>query len=88
MLELHRSSQFKSDYKLAKRRGYDLELLQKVVATLQIPEDLPEKNKDQQLTGNLKEFRECHITSDWLLMYYQTETGLYLARTGTHSDLF
>ena len=88
MLELHRSSQFKSDYKLAKRRGYDLELLQKVVAVLQIPEVLPEKNKDHQLTGKLKEFRECHITPDWLLVYYQTETDLYLVRTGTHSELF
>lgn len=25
---------------------------------------------------------------DWLLIYRVSETNLYLARTGTHSDLF
>ena len=32
--------------------------------------------------------RECHIQPDWLLIYYQTDTELYLYRTGTHADLF
>ncbi len=40
MLELHKSSQFKSDYKLMKKRGYDMQLLKNVVATLQIPAEL------------------------------------------------
>ena len=88
MLELHRSTQFKADYKLMKRRGYDTQLLKSVVAVLQKPAALPPQNKDHQLVGNLKDFRECHIQPDWLLLYYVSDDGLHLARTGTHSDLF
>ena len=46
------------------------------------------QNKDHSLTGSYIPHRECHIQPDWLLVYYQTETELYLYRTGTHSDLF
>lgn len=49
---------------------------------------LPEKYRDHQLTGQLREFRECHIKPDLLLMYAVQESELYLARLGTHSDLF
>ena len=33
---------------------------------------------------------ECHIESDWLLVYQIREDVLclYLMRTGTHADLF
>ena len=31
---------------------------------------LPAKYKDHQLTGNLHDFRECHIEPDWLLLYH------------------
>jgi mRNA-degrading endonuclease YafQ of YafQ-DinJ toxin-antitoxin module len=33
-------------------------------------------------------WRECHIQSDWLLIYKATNTEVLLARTGTHADLF
>ena len=41
-------------------------------------------------TGKLAQYRECHITPDWLLMYEidGVDLYLYLTRTGTHSDLF
>ena len=32
--------------------------------------------------------RECHIESDWLLIYKQEEVRIIFERTGTHSDLF
>ncbi len=88
MLELHRTKRFEKDYVLMKKRGYNMKRLQEIVIQLQIPETLPRKNKDHNLSGNLDGFRECHIQPDWLLMYKQTETDLYLMRTGTHSDLF
>ncbi len=51
---------------------------------------LSDENRDHQLTGNLKDFRECHIESDWLLMYRIIEDKLILSATatGTHSDIF
>lgn len=84
------TTQFKKDYKLAMRRGLNIQLLQDVVTTLSMGETLPEKNKDHALTGNWVGHRECHILPDWLLVYRIEGDVLVLtlARTGTHSDLF
>lgn len=84
------TSQFKKDYKLAKKRGLKIELLKDVVAKLAMGEALPEKNRDHALTGNWVGHRECHIQPDWLLVYRIEDDVLVLtlARTGTHSDLF
>jgi len=84
------TSMFKKDLKLAKKRGYDLSLLNIVVDTLAMGQPLAEKYKDHSLVGNYKGCRECHITPDWLLIYEisEKELILYLTRTGTHSDLF
>ena len=43
---------------------------------------------DHSLTGNYTGCHECHIQPDWILIYRQTDTELYLVATGTHSDLF
>lgn len=46
------------------------------------------KNKDHDLKGKYKGFREYHISPDWLLIYRYNGEYLVLSRTGTHSDLF
>ena len=50
---------------------------------------MPEIYHDHSLSGELKDFRECHIESDWLLMYQIFEGTLILSATatGTHADL-
>ena len=42
------------------------------------------------LTGNLSDFRECHVEPDWLLLYQVFEDRLILSAvaTGTHAELF
>ena len=84
------TSQFKKDLKLAQKRGYNIQDITDIIKKLAVGETLPEKNHDHPLTGNFKGCRECHITSDWLLIYEISENKLilYLTRTGTHSDLF
>lgn len=84
------TSQFKKDFKLAMKRGLNIDLLEIVIATLALGEPLPDKNKDHALTGNWIGHRECHILPDWLLIYRIEEEVLILilARSGTHSDLF
>ena len=84
------STQFKKDYKLAMKRGYPIEELDRVIRLLAEDDPLPEKYKDHELSGNWRGFRECHIQPDWLLIYriYNNNLILSLARTGTHSDLF
>jgi len=84
------SNRFKRDLKIARKRGYRIELLEEVVATLAKGEKLDPRYRDHELSGNYENMRECHITPDWLLVYqiFENELILYLSRTGTHSDLF
>ena len=88
--EIVPSNQFKKDLKLAQKRGYDLEKIKKVIATLANGETLEAKYRDHLLTGDHGGYRECHIQPDWLLVYQidGDQLILFLARTGTHSDLF
>ena len=90
MLTLQTTSKFRKDYKLAKKRGLKLELLEIVIDILLQEKVLDEKYRDHALTGNYIGFRECHIQPDWLLIYAVDKNKLVLiaSRTGTHSDLF
>ena len=90
MLDIVLSNRFKKDYKLAKKRGYDMKLLDEAVNIIASGNTLPERYKDHELIGDYSGCRECHITPDWLLIYeiIDDELVLYLTRTGTHSDLF
>ncbi len=84
------TTQFKKDYKLAKRRNLNLDLLKTVVTKLANGETLEEKYRDHALSGDWIGHRECHILPDWLLVYRIDDDILILTltRTGTHSDLF
>lgn len=84
------TSRFKKDYKLAVKRRLNIKLLDDTIRMLASGKTLPEEYNDHQLTGNLKNYRECHILPDWLLMYRIEKDILVLSlqRTGTHSDLF
>ena len=57
MLEVILSNQFKRDLRLAAKRGYDLDLLDEIVNKLASKEELPEKNRDHNLTGKYAGFR-------------------------------
>ena len=88
MLNINVSSAFKKDRRRCLKRGYDMTLLAAVIDTLAIPAPLSPSNKDHALSGNWTGFQECHIQNDWLLIYRIDSNDLYLARTGTHNDLF
>lgn len=88
MLDVRYSSRFKKDFKACKKRGYDLQKLRAVIDTLRIQSPLPDGNRDHQLTGDHKDYRECHVSPDWLLIYCYDGDVLVLYRTGTHADLF
>ena len=88
MLDVRYSTKFKRDFKNCVKRKCKMDLLQQVIDILRIPDTLPVKNKDHSLSGNYSGYRECHIESDWLLIYKQEANELLLYRTGTHSALF
>lgn len=83
------TTQFKKDYKRAKKQGQPLEELKTVIKKLTRGERLDSKHKDHPLKGSFrKDYRECHIKPDWLLIYRIEEDALVLVRNGTHSDFF
>lgn len=90
MYTLEQTGQFKKDIKLAKKRGFNMELLNELVTALVEQGELLPKYKPHKLSGNYKGFWECHIQPDWLLIWEQNDTIklITLTRTGTHSDLF
>ena len=90
MLELKMTGQFKKDLKLAKKRRLKMEKLELVLQMLIEEKTLDIKYRDHALTGDYIGFRECHVESDWLLVYMIDHGQLILtaSRTGTHSDLF
>ena len=90
MLQVIWTPRFKRDYKLAMKRGKQMQRLDNVILKLAAGELLEEKYRDHALTGEWKDFRECHIAPDWLLIYAIRDDvlTLTLVRTGSHSDLF
>lgn len=60
---------YKKSYKLMKKRGLDIFLLDDVVDKLCQGKQLEEKHHDHELSGKFAGFRECHVKPDWLLVY-------------------
>jgi len=92
MYNLDYTNQFKKNYRLLVKRGYDMSKLESTIDILLSGNDIPAKYYDHPLKGNYKDYRECHVDGegDWLLIYrkYKDKLILVLTATGTHSDLF
>ncbi len=84
------TGEFKRNVKKCVKRGYDLTLLQNVISILQMKGELPKEYSPHKLMGNYKGYWECHVMSDWLLLWKQNDKELILTlyKTGTHSDIF
>lgn len=85
---VHYTTQFKKDFKLCIKRGYNIGQIKYIMKLLESNKKLSEKNKDHNLTGNYVNCRVCQIQSDWLLIYQLFNNDIIFIRTGTHSDLF
>jgi len=80
--------QFEKDVKRMNKRGSNLEKMKIVIRSLVREEKLDPIHRDRKLIGNWKGRRECHIESDWLLIYKTDGDRIVFERTGSHSDLF
>jgi mRNA interferase YafQ len=82
----------KRDVRRMQKRGKNTEKLDMTLKLLVTQEPMPSNYRDHRLSGNLKDFRECHVggEGDWLMMYQIFEDKLILSAsgTGTHADLF
>lgn len=91
MLKVTHSKRFKKDLrKLARSGNFDLKHFNTVVNQLASELELSAKYRDHQLKGELREFRECHLAPDLLLVYSKEAEALalFLFRIGSHSELF
>ena len=82
------TKQFARDVKKAQKRGKNLEKFKIIAKTLLHGETLDEIHRDHKLLGSYSGRRECHIESDWLLIYKTIEDKIIFERMGSHSDLF
>lgn len=75
---------------MSRHKDFNPKFLEYVINTLACGEKLPVKHRDHQLSGELKEYRECHIGNDMLLIYRKHENVLVLVLVdlGSHDSLF
>ena len=91
------SKAFKRAYKKIKHNSDLSELLQKIIIKLANDEKWNAKYNDHSLSGNYKDYRECHIKPDLLLIYKKENNAsngrlptliLMCIALGSHSELF
>ncbi len=82
------SSKFKNQLKKLSQK--DKKLTKKVVDILANGEKLDKKYLDHKLKNDFKDYRECHIKPDLLLVYryFDDKLLLYLYQIGSHSEIF
>ncbi len=82
------TSKFKKEYR--KLSAQNMEVVDKIIQRLLNGEKLEPKYCDHQLSGKLKDFRDCHVHPDLVLIYKIEEDILLLTAVniGSHSNLF
>ena len=90
MYKVQMTKTFRKDVERCRKRGFDMELLKKVIKLLELDGTLPPSYRTHKLSGTYEGCWECHIKGNWLLIWEQNDTELTLlfTSTGTHSDLF
>lgn len=86
--QLAYSSVFKKDMKVLSAE--EKKETKTVIKKLAKGETLEEKYHDHQLFGKLKDFRDCHIRPDLVLIYKIKDNvlELYIYRIGSHAKLY
>ena len=91
MREVRYTARFKRDYRRENSGQHSKRLdtlLMEVVNLLAADTPLPRRNVDHTLSGEWKDFRDCHLRPDLILIYRKTDdNGLELVRLGSHSEL-
>ncbi|ANZ57727.1 hypothetical protein BGL34_03950 [Fructilactobacillus lindneri] len=76
------TKQFERDLKKIKRKHFDMEKFQIAITAITKQDNNKLKQlKAHKLSGNLKEYYELHIQSDWLLLYKVENHNLILILT-------
>ena len=91
MRTIERTGQFKRDYKRRARGRHRTTLdadLVPVLVALANDRSLEPRHRDHALTGDWKDYRDCHVRPDLVLIYQKPNSDtLRLVRLGSHSEL-
>lgn len=82
------TKQFEKDVRLCVRQGKNLEKFKILARTLLSGAPPDAIHRDHRLSRRLAERRDCHIESDWVLIYRIECDHLVFERMGSHSELF
>lgn len=89
MKKLKPTTRYRKDYKKFRNNPKKLEKLFGILRRLENEEPIPEEYDPHLLTGDYKGYMECHIESDFLLIWFDPDTDeIDLVRLGSHSELF
>ena len=91
MRTIKQTGQFKRDLKREAKGNHRDTLehsLMPVLIALAVDEPLEPRRRDHALIGDWKDYRDCHIKPDLVLMYRKPDAEtLLLVRLGSHSEL-
>ncbi len=84
------TKRFDKSVEKMKKRGLPMDDLRHVISLLMQTGTLPAQYRPHKPSGNMKDKWECHINSDWLLVWEQHDKELLLIMIdpGSHSDIF
>lgn len=85
--KLHPTSQFKKDFKRIAKNPKKVAAFEKIANLLINDLPIPAEYKPHMLRGDYKDCMECHIESDFLLIWIDGDI-IDLIRIGSHSELF
>jgi len=88
MLKVHSTKAFRQDFKRMFKAGKDMQKLLDLMQLLEQERPLEKSYQNHPLQGIWKNYQECHIAPNWLLVYRIDGDILTFARTGSHSDIF
>jgi mRNA interferase YafQ len=89
--QIHITKKYRKSFKRQMRSGnFHMDDINFVINILAKGQPLHPKYKNHQLTSEMRDYLECHIKNDLLLIYQirKEEGKLILFDIGSHSDLF
>lgn len=85
------SRKFKKQLRRLKKSGnFDVARVEIIISTLLDGKTLNSSFRDHQLTGDMKQYRECHVSGDLVIVYEKSESAkeIYFFQIGSHSGVF
>ena len=89
MKKIKYSTQFRKDFKRYRNKHDKVEELRTITKLFEEGKPIPPEYFPHRLSGEYKGFMECHIESDYLLIWFdESQKTVVFERLGTHHELF